>query len=353
AIDGIKELFQILFAPGTIYYLRINNKASLPIGEMPHTVEQALLALDGNYAWTEKKSGFLLRIASGSQPMGKILIDDLAFPEHVKRYLNLALVISNVCGLVIENARNRNRLLEAEKMASLSIVVAGVAHEVNTPLGVSIATASTLRNQTDRMAGRFHDHTMTQTDLQGYLSNTVEGMNLLGTNLGRISLLIDRFKEVAVDGQQERFESFDIVQCLSDVVSCFGNDFEQRNIQLYITPDTPLMLRSSASDWVSIFRSLLENSLKHGFSGRSAGNIFITMTRQQDALLIDYQDDGKGMDQETLSRLFDPFFSTDLKSGMGLGMHLVYNLVTHRLKGSIQCESHPGKGAEYQIEVPA
>ncbi|MES9829434.1 MAG: ATP-binding protein [Candidatus Thiodiazotropha sp.] len=352
AIDGIKELFQILFAPGAIHYLKIINKSALPIGEMPDTVEKALLDLEENYAWTREQRGFLLGIPSGSQLVGKILVDNLAFPKYAKGYLNLALVISHVCGLVIENTRNRNKLLEVEKMASLSIVVAGVAHEINTPLGVSIATASSLKNQLDSLAGRFHERTMTQADLQGYLNNALEGMKLLGSNLGRISLLVDRFKQVAVDGELEQFESCDIVQCLSDVVSSFGNSFEQNNVKLHITPDTPLEIDSPVPDWVSIFRNLFENSLKHGLEGQSEGNIFITMTRQQDALLVDYRDDGKGMDQEALSKLFDPFFSTNLQNGMGLGMHLVYNLVTHRLNGSIQCESHPGKGVACHIEVP-
>ena len=106
-------------------------------------------------------------------------------------------------------------------------------------------------------------------------------------------------------------------------------------------------------DWASIFINLISNSLKHGFKGQEHGRIEIRIARNdKNRLCVDYRDDGTGIQPEVLARIFDPFFTTDIQQGMGLGMHLVYNLVTHRMGGTIRCESAPGEGVHFHIEVP-
>jgi signal transduction histidine kinase len=108
----------------------------------------------------------------------------------------------------------------------------------------------------------------------------------------------------------------------------------------------------NALDWETIFGNLIRNSLHHGFQAQRGGRIEIAVKREAKTLRVDYRDDGKGMTETVLAHVFDPFFSTDLQHGMGLGMHLVYNLITHRMGGSVCCDSQPQSGARFQIEIP-
>jgi signal transduction histidine kinase len=124
-------------------------------------------------------------------------------------------------------------------------------------------------------------------------------------------------------------------------------------VQLQIDCDPTLEIDGVPADWASIFINLITNSLQHGFRQREQGVIGIRIARDaRNRLCIDFRDDGSGIEAEALARIFDPFFTTDQQGGMGLGMHLVYNLVTHRMGGLIRCNSAAGEGAHFHIEVP-
>lgn len=350
AIALIEELFYMLFAPGALYYLRVENDIPAPDASLPADVLQTLQALPGDYAWTAEQDGFMLRIGHDEETLGLIAVEHLAFPQYRERYLNLALAFKGVCGLAIENARNRRRLLEAEKMASLGMLVAGVAHEINTPLGVGLTAASTLQTQSRRLAQRFAERSMTQSDLSRYLNDVQSSTDLLLSNLERIGQLVDTFRQVAVDGQVLEMHDFKLRQCIDEVVHSLNLPDER--VTLHIDCDAQLEIHSVFTDWVSIFVNLLGNSLKHGFKNRDHGHIAIRVERDNKKMRVDYTDDGAGLSAEALARVFEPFYSTDLQHGMGLGMHLVYNLINHRLGGGIQCESRPGQGVHFHIEIP-
>ena len=117
--------------------------------------------------------------------------------------------------------------------------------------------------------------------------------------------------------------------------------------------DDALEIDSIPGDWASIFTNLFTNSLQHGFRGRDHGRIEVAVALREGRLTVDYSDNGIGMAPETRQRVFDPFFTTDLQQGMGLGMHIAYNLVTQRFGGEIACDSEPGTGAHFHIEVPS
>lgn len=353
AIAAIEELFRMLFAPHALYYLRVENNLAIPHGAIPAEIEGPLRTLREQYARLPDGDGFLLSIASGESVVGRIAVHRLAFPEYRERYLNMALSMSGVCGLAIENARNRKKLLEAEKMASLGILVAGVAHEIGTPLGVGLTAASTLQRQSRNLAQRFAERSMTQSDLNTYLDLACEETGLLCANMERIGQLVDAFRQVAVVGAPLKKQWFRLLDCLEDVIRSLGDRVPRERIEIRVQCDAELEIEGLQSDWASIFVNLIVNSLRHGFGdGDGHGVIDIRVTADARKLRIVYRDDGKGMAPDTLARIFDPFFSTDLQHGMGLGMHLVYNLVTHRLGGDIQCDSQPGQGARFHIEVP-
>lgn len=354
AIAAIEELFNMLFAPAAFYYLRVENNVFIPLAAapIPDAQRTAMQSLQTGYAWTADGQGFLLQIGRGEETLGVLAVEQLAFPQYRERYLNMALAITGVCGLAIENARNRQRLLEAEKMASLGILVAGVAHEINTPLGVGLTAASLLQTQSRQLAESFAARSMTQSDLQHYLESAGASTRLLQQNLERIGHLIDAFRQVAVDGKPLAKRIFRLRDCLDEVIRSLGDRLPAERISVRIDCDPALEIDSLPGDWASIFINLIGNSLKHGFRGRERGAIDIRITRDSQRLRIDYHDDGVGLAPEVQARIFDPFFTTDLQQGMGLGMHLVYNLITHRLGGRIQCDSAPGQGAHFHIEIP-
>ena len=352
AIEAIENLFRMLFAPAALHYLRVENGVPIPRAPLPDEMRVALDVLTGEHAWTPDGQGFLLRIGHGEETLGLIAVDRLAFAQYRERYLNMALAVTGVCGLAIENARNRKRLLEAEKMASLGILVAGVAHEINTPLGVSLAAASTLQEHSRHLAEHFAAHSMTQSELTQYLETASTGTDLLRQNLERIGGLIDAFRQVAVHGNTPRATKLRLKDCLDDVIRSLGDRLPADRVAIRIDCDPTLEIDSVVGDWASIFINLIGNSLKHGFRNAAHGAIDIAISRHARALKVDYRDDGAGMDATALARIFDPFFTTDLQQGMGLGMHLVYNLITHRMGGSILCDSRPGQGVRFIIEIP-
>jgi signal transduction histidine kinase len=312
----------------------------------------ALSELRAPWAWTPSGRGFMLRIALDERGLGLIAVDGFAFPEFRERYLNLALAISGVCALAIDNARTHKRLVEAERMASLAVLVAGVAHEINTPVGVGLAAASILEKQTTGLAERFAGRLMTQSDLTAYLGAAQEEAGLIRSNLERIGTLIDAFRQVAVQGKQPEARRFRLGAMFRDILATQGEQLAVRNIEVALDCDEGLEIESVAADWTSILSNLVANSLRHGFDGRDRGRVAIKVAATPTQLLIDYADDGRGMTPTARARVFDPFFTTDMQNGMGLGMHLVYNLITHRFGGSIACTSEPDQGAQFHIEVP-
>ena len=352
AIATIKDLFNMLFAPLALHYTRVENGIFIWDQSIPSEIQEAMHDLDEEYAWTEDQKGFLLRIRSGNEDLGRIAVGQLNFPEYRERYLNLALAITGVCGLAIENARNRHRLLEAEKMASLGILVAGVAHDINTPLGVGLIAVSTLQEHARHLAAQFNSRSMTQSDLETYLKRAEELTVLMRLNLERISQLTETFRQVALDGKPVEKRVFRIKECLDNVIVSMGDSLANERIRLKIVCDPTLEIESLPEDWASIFVNLISNSIKHGFKEHNHGIISIAISLVPKGLLVIYEDNGAGLAPEVLMRVFDPFYTTNMQSGMGLGMYLVYNLITHRMAGNIVCQSQPGQGVSFQISIP-
>ena len=247
----------------------------------------------------------------------------------------------------------QKKLVEAEKMASLGVLVAGVAHEINTPLGVSLAAASAWQVQSSQLATSFAERRMTQADLTRYLESSAGCSTLISGNLERIGHLIDSFRQVAVGGAMHGAQAFHLKETLDNVVHSLGGRLQKGKVQTRIDCAAELLVQGRPEDWANIFTHLVDNSLKHGFKGRACGCIDIQVLQDARGAHIEYRDDGLGMSAQTLARVFDPFFTTDLQQGMGLGMHLVYNLITHRLGGTITCDSKADAGVRWHIEVPS
>ncbi len=351
-IGAIEDLFRMLFAPAVWHYVSTEPQLGAGLSDVAPAIAEEVRALKASYGWTSSGQGFLLRVARDEHVFGHIVVDGLAFPQHRERYLNLALAMTDMMALAIENARTRKRLVEAEKMASLGVMVAGVAHEINTPVGVGVLAASTLQTRTQSLSQSFSERRMTQSDLQGYLKDSQSQSSLILSNLQRIGLLIDKFRQVAVNGLPQTKSRFRVKNCLSEVIHSFGERMPPERFQVKVACDDALELESYPGDWTSIFTNFISNSLQHGFKGRDTGCIEVTLAQTKSMLSFVYADNGRGLTPEAQARIFDPFFTTDMQNGIGLGMHLVYNLITQRLDGRITLESSPGAGVCFRIEVP-
>jgi signal transduction histidine kinase len=351
-LAAIEDLFHMLFAPRDLYFQMGDHSHHPADVALPPALQGLSLSVSKPYAWTPDEQGFALLLTHDGQELGRIVVDGLTFPQYRERYLNMALSMTGVCALALDSARTRKRLVEMEKMASLGVVVAGVAHEINTPIGVGILAASTLQRETQKLTQSFAERSMTQTSLQAYFGGTQTQVGLILSNLERVGKLVDTFRQVAVNGLPQTKSPIRLARCIRDVITSMGESLNNEKITLHVDCDDAVEIKSYAGDWISIFTNLMTNSLQHGFRNRDHGHIDITVRQISSRLLITYADDGIGLAPEVREHVFDPFFTTDLQSGMGLGMHLVYNMVTQRMGGNITCDAPVESGALFHIEVP-
>ena len=250
----------------------------------------------------------------------------------------------------LQNAQQQ--LILAEKMASLGQLVAGVAHEINTPLGNSITALSFNSDAQKAIQKKFDEKSLTVSDFGQFLENTSESMALMHTNLRKASELVQTFKNVAVNQSVEEVIEFSLKDHIHEVLVTLRPQTKQTQVNIRVDVDDDLSIASFPGAYYHIISNMIVNSLRHAFPDKQ-GTIQISIHREQDKLHLHYEDDGEGMDEATKNRIFDPFFTTKRgDGGTGLGMYMTYNIVTQRLGGSITVMSEKGKGTQFDIVVP-
>lgn len=244
----------------------------------------------------------------------------------------------------------QHQLVESEKLASLGSLVAGVAHEINTPLGIGVTAASYLHDEATRLAGALAAGTASQEALSAACARISEGADLILRNLRRADQLVKSFKQVAVDQTGGDVREIDLGNCIADVVATLQPSLRRGHHTVSIECPDALTLRSSPGALGQIITNLAINSVTHGFAPDRPGHITITARRAGNGVVLDYRDDGVGMTPEVRARTFEPFFTTRRgQGGTGLGMHIVYTLVTRVLHGTVELESAPGAGIHVRI----
>ncbi|WP_222424053.1 hybrid sensor histidine kinase/response regulator [Desulfamplus magnetovallimortis] len=252
--------------------------------------------------------------------------------------------------------KTKDKLVQAEKMAALGGLVAGVAHEINTPVGIAITAASFLKDRTGSINSLFTSGTLKKSDLENYLQNMGEVSHSILVNMERAAALIKSFKQVAVDQTIEEKRVFNLKKYLQDVLVSLRPAYRNRmGIVLEVNcPDT-IEVNSYPGAFSQIISNLLMNSFIHGFKDEKSdkGEVFFDISFENSDLFIKYRDTGVGMNDEQLAKIFDPFFTTTRgQGGTGLGMSIVFNLVTQTLGGTIECKSVYGEETEFLISVP-
>ncbi|MEY3704374.1 MAG: hypothetical protein RLZZ561_1994 [Pseudomonadota bacterium] len=251
-------------------------------------------------------------------------------------------------------AKAQQGLVEAEKMAALGGLVAGVAHEINTPVGVGVTAISHLGLEVQRFQEQYVAGQMKRSDLERLVVTATESIQIIETNLMRAAQLIRSFKEIAVDQAGDDEREINLLDYVGRVLTSLGPKLKQRPIVIECEVEpVDLLVRIQPGGLWQIVTNLVMNSLAHGFDAADRGQIRITAERLPKGFQLVYRDSGKGMSAETVERIFEPFFTTKRGSGgSGLGMHIVYNIVTQKYGGSIRCESVPGKGACFIMTFP-
>jgi len=254
----------------------------------------------------------------------------------------------------LEKLQNtQDKLIQSEKMAALGKLVAGVAHEINTPVGVSITAVSLLEEKTRDLSEMYLTGSLKRSDLEQYVEIAQEACGSTMVNLRRAAQLIHSFKMVAVDQSTEEKRRFNVKQYLDELLLSLRPNFKKTRHNISIECPDDLEVNSYPGAFGQILTNLVVNSISHGFEDKEAGNILIEVSRDDDRLCLRYTDDGKGMTAQERKQVFDPFFTTKrAKGGTGLGMHIVYNLVTQKLGGRIDCSSSPGQGTLFVITLP-
>jgi len=250
--------------------------------------------------------------------------------------------------------RTQEELLQSEKLASLGALVAGVAHEMSTPIGNAL-TASTFLVDTHRHVNEQYAKGLTRSALDEFLANVSEGSRIIERNLVRAAELIGSFKQLAVDHVSYQRRGFFLHEVVQEVVLAMKPTLRRTPFVLVNEIPDNLHFDSYPGPLGQILMNLISNAVIHAFEGLDHGTITLTAHREKTGKVsLHVGDDGHGIPKDVQKRIFDPFFTTKLgKGSSGLGLHITYSLVTGILGGSIEVDSHIGKGAHFLIHLPA
>ncbi len=273
---------------------------------------------------------------------------------RITTHLRIRDLTANLNAKIEELTETRNELVQSEKMASLGRLVAGFAHEVNTPIGVAVGAASSLQDKNKRIHRLLEQDEVDEEELFEILEHVNEATILTLSNLKRAADLIKSFRRTAVDQTAEDARQFNLKEAIGDIINTLTSKFKKTDIKIQVDCPNDLSIYGIPGTLEQILVNLMINSLIHGFEeGKNAGYINIAVTLNAKNLRLEYSDTGKGIPPENLEKIFEPFFTTHrAHGGSGLGLYICYNIVTTQLNGSMTCDNTPGNGVKFTFEFP-
>jgi signal transduction histidine kinase len=265
-----------------------------------------------------------------------------------------AAIAEALANKVGELEKTRDELVHSEKMASLGRMVAGFAHEVNTPVGVAVGAASHIRESITAMRRLLAQDEVQEEDLEAKLDVMEEASGLTLAHLSRAAQLVRNFKRTSIDISSNACREFYLAKLIEDILGHLRLVFKHDPVRIEVQCEEGLKLYGPAGAVEQILTNLLMNTRLHGFDeGRRKGRIQISASASDTQVRLRYSDDGAGMEAEVVERVFEPFFSTcHGRGGSGLGLYIVYTLATQTLGGTITCNSAPEQGAVFDICFP-
>lgn len=332
----------------------------LVAGLLQRAITGPLLKLASVARQVTETGHYQLRVdATGNDEIGRLIADFNRMLGQVQRSDQQTQAAHDALIVEVEEKTTalqqlhaaQDKLVQSEKMAVLGTLVAGVAHEVNTPVGVGVSAASTLQEYTQQLRQQFDAGSLSRSRLAQFIDLAEESTRLILHNLGRAADLIQGFKQVAVDQSSDARRRFLLKPYLQEVLGNLKPLLRPHRQQL----DCPeaLWVNSYPGALAQIITNLVSNSVQHGYAPGQVGCLTLTAQAHDGQIELSYHDDGIGIAPEHQGKVFDPFFTTRRGAGgCGLGLHIVYNLVTQRLGGRIELHSAPGEGARFTLYFP-
>lgn len=248
----------------------------------------------------------------------------------------------------------QDKLIESEKMASLGKLVAGVAHEINTPLGNALTVATLFEKEFKKVNDEFNNQELTKHVLEDFFKTIHDADEILMENLKKVTALVTSFKKISIKLTKDKLISFDLHLYIERVLSSFKMKFEDREIDVVLDFfHEDIIMQSYVDIFYEVFVTLLENTLLHAYDKGENGSVTISTRSDGERVIITFSDEGKGVDSDMKDYIFDPFTTTKRNyGGIGLGLHIIYNLISQHLKGSIRLDKEYTNGSRFIIDVP-
>lgn len=295
------------------------------------------------------------RIPSAKTPLFGAFVRDITERKRAEeelRSLNESLEL-RVGERTRELRQAMDRIIETEKLASLGSIVAGVAHELNTPIGNMMMMASALGDRIGDIAKTANEGKLSRTALNTFSDECVNASCILVRSAQRAGVLVESFKNISVDQTSRRRRVFDLRATLADILITLGTLMRHGGLTSELKVPPNIAMDSYPGDLEQIISNLIINTIRHGIAQRGSGHIVIDATANVDVVEIVYRDDGVGIAPALHRKIFEPFYTTTLgQGGSGLGMFIVHNIVHGVFKGDITLDSDVGRGAVFTITLP-
>jgi len=252
-----------------------------------------------------------------------------------------------------ELEKAQTQIVRTERLASLGGMVAGVAHEINTPVGVCVTAASFQEEQVKHFRERYNNNTLTRSDFESFLNITSESSGIILTNLDRAAELVKSFKNLAVDQTNDGCRDIEVKSYIEELLISLKPYFrDNAHRHEFNCPDN-IKIHSFPGSIAQVISNLISNSILHGFEGVENGLIKIDVIKISKCIKIIYSDNGKGILPKNRKKIFDPFFTTKRnQGGTGLGLNIVYNIISNKLLGNIKLNNESNTGVHFDIELP-
>ncbi|MDM7321490.1 MAG: HAMP domain-containing sensor histidine kinase, partial [Fervidobacterium sp.] len=283
---------------------------------------------------------------------------------NIKKSKKLAAMVNelNELNAELEMAFNeleetQNKIINAEKMAALGKLMVNIAHDINTPAGIIYSSLTEQQNRIDSIVKKFQSDQLTEEDFKDCLDTISELNQIMLRNAKRIIELVQSLKRTAMNEMTQTWSEVNVKSLVNDVLNAMHPRLRKTKIEVITEVDDNLAAYTVPGAIAQILMNLIDNAIVHAFEYDNPGKIVIKFEKVksrngEEYLQLTFSDNGKGMDEETKKRAFEPFYTTDKENGTGLGLSIVYNLVVDMLGGDIELESEIGKGTTLRIKIP-
>ncbi len=268
--------------------------------------------------------------------------------------INALNLLNNELSKTLNNLeKTQDKLIESEKMASLGGLVAGVAHEINTPLGIALTGITYFDEISHNIHQIYETQEMTQEDFEKYLDDSKDISSQVLKNIQRASDLVQSFKQVSVDQTSEIKREFYVKDYINSIILSIHNQIKRTHITIKNNIPSDVKINSYPGAFGQVITNLILNSLIHGYSNKDKGLISFSLKKEKNNILLHYKDNGKGIKESDLPHIFEPFFTTRRGiGGTGLGLNILYNIVKKQFGGEISCASKINEGVDFTIIIP-